>query len=91
MSQFNFLKSLSAASPFDPSHKLVTSPVISSPFVLAILRFIFAFYTTFALIFSLTWDATKLGTADRYVSSFFASINPSDFPPFSFSNIALPP
>lgn len=70
MSQFNFLKSLSAASPFDPAHKLVTSPVISSPFVLAILRLVVALYTTFALIFSLAWEATKLGTADGYFSYF---------------------
>ena len=79
MSQFNFLKCLGAASPFDPAHKLVTSPVISSPFVLAILRLIVAFYTTFAIIFSLAWEATKLGTAHGYVSSIvlLQSIHPT--------------
>ncbi|EDR00926.1 uncharacterized protein LACBIDRAFT_192763 [Laccaria bicolor S238N-H82] len=70
MTRFHFLRSLGAASPFDPAHKLVTSPVISSPFVLAILRLIVAFYTTFALIFSLAWEGTKLGTADSYFSYF---------------------
>ena len=59
-----FYTRLGAPDPFDPQHSFVTSPVLS-PTALAAVRFVFAFYTLFTLVFVLVWDAVKLDTAEQ--------------------------
>ncbi|KAH9890691.1 hypothetical protein C8Q73DRAFT_135673 [Cubamyces lactineus] len=60
---------LGVSEPFDPDHKLVTSPVFS-PLVLAIIRLGLAFYGLFVLLFHLIWDAVKTHEADSFFSYF---------------------
>lgn len=57
---------LGVLSPFDPFDTLVTSPVFS-PFALAIIRLVFAFYTLFTLVFIFAWDGIRTHTAGTYV------------------------
>lgn len=52
---------------FDPSHKFVTSPLIRSPLILALLRLVVALYTVLALLVSLIWKTVKLGEGKRSV------------------------
>lgn len=61
---------LGVLTPFDPFDTLVTSPVFS-PFVLAILRLLFAFYTLFTLVFIFAWDGIRMHTAGTYVTAVF--------------------
>ncbi|KAH8111166.1 hypothetical protein DFH11DRAFT_645641 [Phellopilus nigrolimitatus] len=60
---------LGVQNPFDKEGAFVTSPILS-PLVLAAVRFTFAFYTLFTLIFVLVWDAIRLHIADAYFSYF---------------------
>ena len=55
---------MGAPAPFDPQHTFVTSPVLSAT-ILAIVRFVFAFYTLFTILFVLIWDEVKFGTGDQ--------------------------
>jgi len=57
---------LGVSSPFDSQHRLVTSPFVS-PFVLASIRLLLAFYTLFTALFILVWDGVKDHTAQKYV------------------------
>jgi len=55
--------------PFDPAHRLVTSPFFS-PFALAAIRVSIALYTLFTLLFTLIWDDVRLKVAAGYLSYF---------------------
>jgi hypothetical protein len=58
----------SPSTPFDLTHNYVTSPLpLLTPFRLAFLRLILAFYTLFTIIFSLVWECVKLKTGQRCV------------------------
>jgi len=58
---------LGVDAPFDPQHKLVTSPAFS-PVVLALIRLSLAFYTLFTALFILIWEAVVTHQARSYVS-----------------------
>ena len=62
-SRVGFYARLGVSEPFDPDHKLVTSPVFS-PLVLAIVRLGLGFYGLFVLLFHLIWEAVKTHEAD---------------------------
>ncbi|TDL21223.1 hypothetical protein BD410DRAFT_789978 [Rickenella mellea] len=65
----NIYVRMGVAAPFDATHILVTSPVLS-PQALAIVRLVLAVYTFVALLFILIWDGVKLHTANSFFSYF---------------------
>ncbi|KAI9056863.1 hypothetical protein FKP32DRAFT_1584820 [Trametes sanguinea] len=60
---------LGVGAPFDPDHKLVTSPFFS-PLVLAVVRLGLGSYALFVLLFHLIWDAVRTDDADSFFSYF---------------------
>ncbi|KAL7283076.1 hypothetical protein PYCCODRAFT_1376810 [Trametes coccinea BRFM310] len=60
---------LGVGAPFDPDHKLVTSPFFS-PLVLATVRLGLGSYALFVLLFHLIWDAVRTDDADSFFSYF---------------------
>jgi len=65
----NFYDLLGSPQPFDTQRNYVTSPWFS-PTILAVIRGTIAFYTLFALLFILIWQAVIEGVADSYFSYF---------------------
>ncbi|KAF8874991.1 hypothetical protein BD779DRAFT_1564838 [Infundibulicybe gibba] len=55
--------------PFDPAHRLVTSPFFS-PLALAAIRLSIALYTLVTLLFTLIWDGIRLKVAAGFFSYF---------------------
>lgn len=64
-----FYNLLGSPQPFDAQRNYVTSPWFS-PTILAVIRGIIAFYTLFALLFILIWQAIIEGIADSFVFLF---------------------
>lgn len=62
-------KKLGVDSPFDPSQTFVTSAIFS-PYVLASLRLLIAFYTLFVSIYVLAYSAVVAHNAESYFSYF---------------------
>jgi len=60
---------LGVSAPFDPALKFVTSPVFD-PFVLALVRIVFAVYTFVTLLFLLIWEGVVVHDAQTFFSYF---------------------